>query len=272
MIFETRHPSKAAMRRLTSNFRTCYTLTDNYDGYLAYQNAYSFWGTNSDTRPRETHLSDLESVVDGGNYQDHKSGRTAIKNHRIMDHVEHWRLRNLRRAPFLISHPYLAPADVHEKVKENPLPPGLDYRVLDPKFDWYIPGTTSLVFVGRPDVLDKLIYEWQALPLIGSAATISIDTSSTDAEFLKAIERAEEAIMDSLFRCVISGKVNASAGVGETILENAVFRDSERGFWGGDPFKPAINNLRKNSLVVNVEGPGLFYTPSIIAWKQKGES
>ena len=85
MIFETRHPSKAAMRRLTSNFRTCYTLTDNYDGYLAYQNAYSFWGTNSDTRPRETHLSDLESVVDGGNYQDHKSGRTAIKNHRIMD-------------------------------------------------------------------------------------------------------------------------------------------------------------------------------------------
>ena len=174
MIFETRHPSKAAMHRLTSNFRTCYTLTDGYDGYLAYQNAYSFWGTNAETRPREKRLRDLESVADGGNYQDHKSGRTAIDSHPIMDHVEHWRLRHVRRAPFLISHPYLKPDDVHEKVKENPLPSGLDYRVLDPKFDWYIPGSTSLVFVGRPDVLEKLIYEWKALPSIGSTTIIGI--------------------------------------------------------------------------------------------------
>ena len=271
MTFETRHPSKATMRRLTSNFRTCYTLSDGYDGYLAYQNAYSFWGTNSDTRPRETHLSDLESVVDGGNYQDHKSGRTAIDNHRIMDHVEHWRLRNIRRAPFLISHPYFAPADVHEKVKENPLLPGLDYRVLDPKFDWYTPGTTSLVFVGRPDVLDKLIYEWQALPMIGTAATISIDTYSADAEFLKAIEQAEEVIMDTLFKCVKLGDTDAFSGVEEAILEGAVFRLVEGHSWIDDPFRPAIDNLRKNALVVKVEGPGRFYAPSIIAWKQRSE-
>ena len=272
MTFETRHPSNATMRRLTSNFRTCSTLPDGYDGYLAYQNAYSFWGTNSNISPREVELSDLESVVDGGNYQDHKHGRTAICNHRIMDHVEHWRLRNVRRAPFLISHPYLDPEHIHENVKIDPLPSGLDYRVLAPKFDWYIPGTTSLVFVGRPDVLDKLIYEWQALPLIGSATTISIDTYSADAEFLKAIEQAEEVIMDTLFGCVISDEFNVSGGVGETILEGRVFSKVKKGFTGGNPFKPAINNLRKNSLVVNVEGPGLFYTPSIIAWKQKGES
>ena len=184
-----------------------------------------------------------------------------------MDHVEHWRLRNLRRAPFLISHPYLDPADVHEKVKEEPLPSGLDYRVLSPKFDWYIPSTTSLVFVGRPDVLDKLIYEWQHLPMIGSAATVSIDTYSTDAEFLKAVKQAEEVIMDMLFRCVKSGNVNEFGGVGETILESAVFGASERGFLDGDPFKPAIDNLRKNSLVVRIEGPGFFYAPSIVAWK-----
>ena len=270
MIFETRHPSKAALRRFTSNFRTCYTLSDGYDGYLAYQNAYSFWGTNSNTRPREDELRDLECVVDGGNYQDHKSGRTLIDSHRIMDHVEHWRLRDVRRAPFLISHPYLDPEHIHENVEIDPLPSGLDYRVLNPKFDWYIPGVTSLVFVGRPDVLDKLIYEWHALPMIGSAATIGIDSSSADAEFLKTVEQAEEVIMDTLIGCVISGKVNASGGVAETVLENAVFREAERGFWDGDPFKPAINNLRKNSLVVKVEGP--FYAPSIIAWKQKRES
>lgn len=272
MTFETRHPSKAAMRRLTSNFRTCDTLPDGYDGYLAYQNAYSFWGTNGNTRPREKELRDLESVVDGGNYQDHKSGRTLIVNHRIMDHVEHWRLTGVRRAPFLISHPHLAPEHIHETVRENPLPTGLDYRVLDPKFDWYIPGNTSLIFVGRPDVLDSLVYEWQVLPMIGTAATISIGDYPTNAEFLKVVEQAEQVIMDTLFRCVISNEVNAFGGVGETVLENAVFRDSERGFWDRDPFKPAINNLRKNSLVVKVEGPGRFYTPSIIAWKQKSES
>ena len=132
MTFATRHPSKAAMRRLNSNFRTCDTLKDGYDGYLAYQNAYSFWGTNSNTRPREKKLSDLESVVDGGNYQDHKSGRTAICDHPIMDHVEHWRLENVRRAPFLISHPYLDPEYIYENIKIDPLPLDLTTECLIP--------------------------------------------------------------------------------------------------------------------------------------------
>ena len=268
MTFENRHPSRAAMRRLTSNFRTCDTFSGGYDGHLAYQNAYAFWNTNiNNIKHRKSQLRDLEGVVDGGNYQDHKSGRTHIYDHRIMDHVEHWRLENTQRAPFLISHPYLDPEDVHQEVKENPLPAGLDYRVLDPKFDWYIPGTTSLVFVGRTDVLEELIYEWQNLPMIGSATTFSVDPYSTDQEFLKTVEQAEEVIMDTLFRSINAGQVNAFGGIGETVLENAVVLASEPGFLGEDLFKPAIDNLRKNALVVQIEGPGLFYAPSIIAWK-----
>ena len=116
--------------------------------------------------------------------------------------------------------------------------------MLDPKFDWYIPGVTSLVFVGRPDVLDSLVYEWQSLSSIGSAKTTRFEDYTDE-----SVEHAKQVIIDTLFEQVKAGKANKFGGVGEVILKGAVLSEVDTSFMGVDPFQPAINNLRKNSLV-----------------------
>ena len=69
---------------------------------------------------------------------------------------------------------------------------------------------------------------------------------SLDAEYLKTVKQAEKVIMDTFFKCIKSGDTNSIGGVGETVLEWAVEKELEIGFLE-DPFKPAIDNLRKNA-------------------------
>ena len=247
------------MRFLKDNFRTCYTYQGGYDALLAYQNAHSFWSKNMGTRPREKSLYSEISLLKGGNY-----GRIVpgFRND-IFDHIESWRFRDKRGAVFTISHPYLPPDKIHRAIESQPLMDGLDYRVFESKYDWYIPGVTSLVIVGRPDVLNQLAYPWEE----------DLPGSDPESEYFHIIEQAQEVILDTLFDAMNNPSVykNKNGGVGETILLGTVQRELEPGFWGS-PYDCAIAILRQKCLVVQVMGEGLFYAPSIVAYKlRRGE-
>lgn len=222
------------MRFLKDNFRTCYTYQGEYDALLAYQNANSFWSENIDIRPREKSLDGENALIKGGNYG--RIGR-GFRND-IFRFIEYWRFKGQKGSVFTISHPCLPPDKIHEAIERQSLMDGLDYRVFESKYDWCIPGVTSLVMVGRPDVLNQLAYPWKK----------DLPGSDLESEYFHVIEQAQGVILDTLFDAMNNPSVykNENRGVGETTLLGAVQRELEPGFWGS-PYDCAIEILRQNA-------------------------
>ena len=176
----------------------------------------------------------------------------------IFDHIESWNFRDQRGAVFTISHPYSAPDEIHRAIKNQPLMDGLDYQVFDSKYDWYIPSVTSLVIVSRPDVLNQLVYPWEK----------DLPGSAPESEYFHHIEHAQKVILDTLFDAMNDPSVykNKNGGVGETTLLGAVLEVFES-IDASSYYDCAIKILIQKCLVVRVMGGGLFYAPSIVAYK-----
>ena len=71
-----------------------------------------------------------------------------------IDHYEVWKAWGAVDGAFVIGHNYDEPRP--DEYAEHRLPPDIVAVHLPPRYSWYLPSTSNLTFVARPDVMETL--------------------------------------------------------------------------------------------------------------------
>ena len=110
-------------------------------------------------------------ILIGGQWRCQIQGRECpqIGETKLWDHSHAMRLKGISKSIFVATHPYWKSQDYlsHESLEglSGKLLQGLTANIYHESKSWYYPEVTSLILIGRPDILDLLSTECLGEPV-----------------------------------------------------------------------------------------------------------
>lgn len=110
-------------------------------------------------------------ILRGGRWRCHIQGRECPQfgETKLWDHCHAMRLKGISKSIFVATHPYFKSQDyLSESLEElsGKLLIGLIANVYHESKSWYYPDRTSLILIGRDDILDRLSTESLGEPVL----------------------------------------------------------------------------------------------------------